>query len=281
MASNAAVPISLGYDPDLGVPLAGQEGYRPKGSGDGFIDERFGGLDDRGSGIGSRGLKQFLERESNRRESPTVHLPENVTGNVRYDGEKWECHFSFGDKECMGTGETRDGAIMAAAKYITSQTVEPDVVDLSDSQLNLIGSLAQGGRLDEALEKYVRLSVTNKKATATKILSDPRYEEMLDRAAWFVWSRANNEYTLSDDRFPFFVERFAAGKRFTLALLNEAWKHYKERSARYEREQVVAARFAGPSNPAEIREALNNASDAEIAATMSATARHIARGESA
>src|SRR5207249_5157350 len=137
------------------------------------------------------------------------------------DGQQWKCKFQFKGQECQGTGETRDGAVMAATRYVTSKTTDPDVIEPSETQLNYIASLAAAGRLAEGIEKYLSVAIVKKNLSPRTILSDQRYSETLDRAVWFIWSRANNEFSFSHDaNFAFYLEKYAAGKRFSVDLLN-------------------------------------------------------------
>src|SRR6266704_7175186 len=108
---------ALGFDPDFAMAY----GAQPQHKNDGLPWL----VDDRGAGGGSKGLKEFIAAEAERGQGPgRVHLPADVIGTVQRNGDRWECAFVFQGQQCLGTGDTRDGAIMAAAKYVTGKTTE-------------------------------------------------------------------------------------------------------------------------------------------------------------
>lgn len=264
---------ALGYDESLGVPLCGEPGWRPDAA-----DKLPWTIDDRGAG--GSGLKKFLQAEADRLEGgpSTVTLHDGhgneIAATVRHDGNQWKCQYVFREQTCQSLGESRDETILAATKYLYAMSHKPAVRELTERELNLIGSVAASGRVAEALDKYVALAVTGKIADRT-LMSDPKYTDMLNQAVYYCWSQANHEYSLqNDDDFPFFLEQYARGKaHLTLELCSIAWKMFKEQRGQRQREAVVAAKFGESTDAATVQAGLEEASDAELRSMYQATVK--------
>lgn len=267
---------ALGYDESLGVPLCGEPGWRPDAA-----DKLPWMIDDRGAG--GSGLKKFLQAEADRLEGGPANVTlhdghgNEIAATVSHDGNQWKCQYVFREQTCQSLGASRDETILAATKYLYAMSHKPAVRELSERQLNLIGSIAASGRVDEALDKYVALAVVGNISDNT-LRADPKYKGMLNQAVWFCWSQANHEYSLENDGdFMFFLEQYARGKsHLTVDLCTIAWNKFKEQRGQHQREAVVAAKFAEPTDPKTITAGIDEGSDEEVRDLYKRTMKHIA-----
>src|SRR5258708_3294837 len=206
-----------------------------------WIDDEFAPLDTRGSGIGSRELKAFIEQESVRAQGPgQVNLGKDVIGKVVHDGKEWLCDFTYQGKLRRTKAASYDDCVMQAARFVFNH--KPDIRELTAEEEQLVTWVAQSGRDDAgelAAEKYLSFAITNAGALGMRVLTDPKYAATVDEAVFYAWSRARNDYTLSDRDFPKFLKRFARHKRLTLAVCDAAWQSYLGAAKRAERAALL------------------------------------------
>lgn len=240
-----------------------------------WIDEEFAPLDTRGSGIGSRELKQFIEQESVRAQGPgQVNLGKDVIGKVVHDGNEWLCDFTYQGKLRRTKAVDRDSAIMAASRFVYNH--QPDIRKLTEEEQAAVTWTAQSGRPDAgalAAEKYLSFAITNAGALGMRVLTEAKYAATVDEAVFYGWSRSTDSYSLSDREFPKFLKRFARGKRLTMSICDTAFEAYQQAAKRAER----AALLTPAPEPEPSAEDFDEMTDAQIDSAYKGVARQLAR----
>ena len=236
-----------------------------------WIDEEFAPLDTRGSGLGSRDLKAFIEQESVRAQGPgQVNLGKGVIGKVFHDGKEWLCDFTYQGKLRRTKSASYDDCVMQAARFVFNH--KPDIRELTAEEEQLVTWIAQSGRPDAgtlAAEKYLSFAITNAGALGMRVLTDPKYAETVDEAVFYAWSRATDSYSLSDRDFPKFLKRFARHKRLTMSICDTALQAYQEAAKRAER----AALLTPAPEPEPTAEDFDSMSDEQLEAQLHRVAR--------
>ena len=237
-----------------------------------FIDDRFAPLDERGAGLGSKELKAFIEQEAVRAQGPgQVNLGKDVIGKVVHDGKDWLCDFTYEGKLRRTKAASYDDCVMQAARFVFNH--KPDVRQLTAEEETTVTWLAQSGKAAQAAEKYIRFAIPRASALGEKVLTDPRFSETVDEAVFFAWSRARNDYSLSDRDFPKFLHRFARHKRLTLAVCDSAYQSYLEAAKRAER----AALLTPAPEPEPTADDFDAMSDTQLDAAYRGVARELSR----
>src|SRR5260221_13527417 len=138
-AAQRKLAEALASDPfthgdDLHIDWSGVPSMRPlMEQNTSWIDEEFSQLDERGSGIGSRDLKAFIEQESVRAQGPgQVNLGKDVIGKVVHDGKEWLCDFTYQGKLRRTKAAEYDECVMAAARFVFNH--KPDIRELNAAE---------------------------------------------------------------------------------------------------------------------------------------------------
>jgi hypothetical protein len=277
-AATKKLAEALASDPfthgdDLHIDWSGVPSMRPLMEQDtSWIDDEFAPLDTRGSGIGSQDLKAFIEQEATRAQGPgQVNLGKDVIGKVVHDGKEWLCNFTYEGKLRRTKAASYDDCVMQAARFVFNH--QDHVRQLTAEEEQLVTWTAQSGKAVQAAERYIRFAIPRAGELGERVLTDPRFSETVDAAVFFAWSRARNDYSLSDRDFPKFLKRFARHKRMTLAICDSAYQRYLEAAKRAERTALLTT----APEPEPTAEDFDEMSDTQIDAAYRGIARELAR----
>lgn len=279
-------------DESMKVPLCGEPGYQHPDAGDDFYDPRFAGLDTRGSGMDSKGLKEFLsnpDRESildtrdpelvaeyNRQHAVSVVHCAGVPFQVKQRDGKW---FAKGDVDGQihrFTADTRDEVLSKAMRCIQENTV-PAPRNLTAAEKMAVVRRVQAGDLRGAFIEYMRLAIGEERADGYEnenaFLSDPALQPAFDDATLLIWFAARPAVEDSPE-FHSFLSAYRGGRPLNLDLLDAAhaaWKAHAEKRVRAD----AVARFTKQEEPTpgEIADGLEEMTDAQLDAQYKAVVR--------
>ena len=285
MASTAvekkkASPV-LGFDPDFGQRLAGEEPYRPEGVGDGFIDERFAPLDTSGSGAGSSALKKFIAEQVAEKTPPsTVHVGD-AEFRVYYQDGRWHAvGVAVGLKHHV-TGKDRDEVLDKLVRL--GQRLETEAIhDLTPSQEIEIARLCQSGNKGEGIARYLEYRIGSERAQqygdGSEMVSDPELQSVMAECAYFCWLNSRPDVRDSEE-FRTFVSDYAGSRPINFDILDAAHAAYGPHQEK-QATRAAVARFGEQEQPSarEVQQSLEDMSDEEIRKQYWATAKAVARG---
>ena len=255
---------------DVHLDLGGFPSLQPL-TNETFEDDKFAPLSGSGSDD-ARELRKFLEEETSRATGINeVQVGRGIVGHLKQVADEWVCEYTFNDARHITRGRSRDDAAMNAARYV--QNFKPDIRDLTSQEEQLVTWIAQSGKPAEAAEKFIGYAIPRTAELGAKVLTDPKYADAVDEAVFFAWSRARNDYSLSDRGFPKFLNRYSRDKRLTLALCDAAWVAYKSELQKAER----TALFGPVPAPEPTAKDIDELSDDQISAQYKSIAKHLAQ----
>ncbi len=280
MASTAvekkkASPV-LGYDPDFGQRLAGEEPYRPQDAGAGFIDERFAPLDTSGSGAGSAALKKFIQEQVAEKTPPsTVHVGE-AEFRVYYQDGRWHAVGVAAGLKHHVTGKDREEILDKLVRL--GQRVEAEAIhDLTPSQEIEIARLCQSGNKAEGIARYLEYRVGTERAQqyrdGDEMVSDPTLQDVLAACVLYTWQCSRADVRDSQGWREFLAE-YVGNRPLDHNLLDAAWTAFLPHQDK-QATRAAVARFAKPEQPSpqEVQRGLENMSDEEIKTQYLSVAR--------
>lgn len=98
--------------------------------------------------------------------------------------------------------------------------------------------LAQSGRIDEAIEKFLSCALDDDQPSID-ILTQPAYRGACDTAVLYVWEVATPDYTPTAEHRAF-IQRYCAGRPMTIQLLQSAWAACQENERRSQRGELLS-----------------------------------------
>lgn len=143
--------------------------------------------------------------------------------------------------------------------------------NLTASEQLEVARLAQSGRADRAIEKFLEFALDDAPLDTT-ILSDPKYRDVCDRAVAHVFELSTPDYSPTPSRRKF-LQDFAAGRPLTLRMLEHGWQLCKKAEADEARGLVLSS-LNEPEPSAQNLDALG---DQEIDALYRRTLREYAQ----
>lgn len=182
-----------------------------------------------------------------------------------------EGYFTVANLEAVYQALNREGLLDHAAG-------EPR--NLSERERLRVARLAQAGRVDEAISEFLRASLDGDEPTL-ELLHDPRYRDLCNSAAWFVWETITEDYVPTQSREAF-IRRHCGTRPITIPLLNTAWVELKKREASYARSEILG-QVTRPQEPQPVTEKqIDGLTDAEVDklyhSTLHEFARSVTRG---
>lgn len=256
-------------------------------------DEKFAPVDTRGMGIGSSGLKKFLNAPD-REAIEGLRDPELLK---RYDEQHGSgstiyasgipFQISQRDGKWRAKGTTPDGAVHrftadsrdALFPKISRAVEENAVKELSPSQRLEVVRIAQAGNPDAAIVRYLEFAIGEERAARyenpNEMLGDPALAEVFDECSLLTWYAARPNVQDSDE-FSDFLGRYAGGRPLTHSLLDGAYAAFEKAEYRSLLPRAVRE-MEQPATPLEIQAALEDSSDADIEKTMNSVKREFVR----
>jgi hypothetical protein len=258
-------------------------------------DEKFAPVDTRGMGVGSFALKKFLtnpDRESiaelrnpellkkfDEGHSGTVVHANGIPFQVIERGGRWHAKGIVDGQMHRFVADTREELF----PKLTRVAFENAIRELTPDEELHIHRLAQSGDESAAFGQYflsrIGPQVASMDDPLTELLSDPKYRNVCDEAAFFIWAAQTDAY-VPDPEFEERVARVAESKPLSGRLITSIWiehldaRQKKDRSALLGQLQVPEPEVADPQA---IRRSLEDASDGDIERIMRDTTRHYAK----
>jgi hypothetical protein len=295
MATSAAKKVVqgpvLGFDEKFGQRLCGEEPYHPEGTGDGFVDERFGGLVSE-SQVRLRDALPKMVEEGGRDPEIARLLREAgienpaVPSTVRVCGQPFAVFFNKGSWRATGTlagmkyqlsAESRDG-VLDKLIHLGQRVQEESIHQLTESERLQVVRLSQAGDVTGAISLFCELAIGHERASQyaspNEMLADSALAEVFDEAALVTWFASHSNVQDSDE-WNAFLQNYAGGRPYTHQLLDGAWNSFKEEQ--YRHTPLLPRKKEEPPTPREIVAGLEEMSDEQINKQFWTTARHVAR----
>jgi hypothetical protein len=126
---------------------------------------------------------------------------------------------------------SRDDAMAGANRWLNSKR-GPQIRALSKDQELFIARLAGMGKREDAILNFLAYSVPDYEGT--DISSDPKYTDVCNRCAWFVFIYSTPQYSDSEAAREF-MTRYVGDRPVTVQLLQFAFNAYQEHEKKAER----------------------------------------------
>lgn len=295
MASSAAKKVVqgpvLGFDEKFGQRLCGEDSYRSGESGEGFIDERFGGMVSESRTRLRDALPKMVEEGGrdpeiarllkeagieNPNAPSIVHVCEEPF-KVFFDRSTWRATGTLAGMKYQLSAESRD-AILDKLIHLGQRVQAENIHQLTASERVQVVRLSQAGDITAAIALFCELAIGQERASQyaspNEMLADAALAEVFDEAALLTWFASHSNVQDSDE-WNTFLENYAGGRPYTHQLLDGAWKAFREEQ--YKRTPLLPRKKEEPVTPREITAGLEEMSDEQINKQFWATARHVAR----
>ena len=174
------------------------------------------------------------------------------------------------------TSPDRERAMFLAQQHLDK---ERGPRDLSESERLLVGRLAEGGETALAIDTYVRLRLpAGDRHTERELLESPAHRQLLDDAAFFVFTHRRQDFEPSDD-FSALVARVQKAKPLTVSVLEFLWERFQYEKTQAAHSPQPAAPVAEPEteqepSPEEVQARLETLPDEQIEKLRTQTLRH-------
>ena len=262
---------------DLRDPFRVDDQFAPldeSGRGHGFLKRAIAELADTDTEIQAELRKRGVEDESRPRSFNTP----GWTGNMRFERGAW--HFdvesdSGEHKQFKISVADREPAAMAAARYLNKNRVS--IRALSKDEELYVARLAGMGKREEAVMNFLAYSAPN--FQGTDITSDPRYLEVCNQCAWFVFLHSTPQFQDSAEARDF-INAYVGNRPITVELLQFAFAAYREHEKKEERGLILGQiedRENGAESDGPTYEQLDELDTEEISRLREATLRDRAK----
>jgi hypothetical protein len=256
------------------------------------VDDKFAPLDNHSKGFGSlalrRGIEELAEHDVEVQQvlrehgvvdeqRPRSFKTPGWKGEMRFDRGAW--HFSVQSEE----GEQKrfkiavtdhDAAQIQAARYLGKNRVQ--IRALSKDEELYVARLAGMGKRSDAIMNYLAFAAPDFRGT--DISTDPKYAEVCNACAWFVFLHSTPQFQDSAETREF-MTAYVGSRPVTVELLQFAFEAYRENEKRSERgllfEQIENHENTSDSEPT--YENLDALSDEEISRLRQQTLRERAK----
>lgn len=131
----------------------------------------------------------------------------------------------------LSSATSRDGAMFGAESYFGKQR-GPKIRRLEKDEELFVARLAGRGKLEEAVMNYMAYAVPD--FHGTDISSDPKYLEVCNACAWFVFVHSTPTFQ-DGDAAREFMTRYIGTRPITVQLLQFAFAEYKKTKEKEER----------------------------------------------
>ena len=218
-------------------------------------DAKFAPVDERGRGLSSAALKNFLRSPDNdviheiaretrnpglleeiEQERRDLQAKEFVRNHPEYypTDENFQALCDFLEEEKLAfTSQNLAYAFKALTEAgeieFAPQAVRPlsqeellEVTRYAQSESNQFVQTGVSESLRLAIERYIFFATQEKGLSPDRIMFDPTYRSLMDKAIFFCWCQARTDFTPTPERKRFFQE-YAAGRPLSVPLLNQAW----------------------------------------------------------
>jgi hypothetical protein len=255
-------------------------------------DEKFAPLNNQSKGFGSlalrRGIEELAERDPEVQRVLREHGVEDLQrprsfntpgwkGEMRFDRNAW--HFTVKSEE----GEQKrfkiavtdpETAQIQAARYLDRNRV--NIRALSKEEELYVARLAGMGKREDAVMNFLAYSVPD--FHGTDISTDPKYAEVCNQCAWFVFLHGTPQFQDSNEAREF-MTAYIGSRPVTVELLQYAFAAYQEHQKKQERglifDQIENHENTSESEPT--YENLDALSDEEISRLRQQTLRERAK----
>jgi hypothetical protein len=278
------------YSPDTNLDLSAFPWLNPLA--DAPVDEeKFAPVDVSGKGVGSSALKKFLsnpDRESvaelknpdllkkfDEAHTGTLVHANGIPFQVIERGGRWHAKGIVDAQVHRFVADTRDELF----PKLTRVAFENSIRALTQDEELHIHRLAQSGDESAAFGQYflnrIGPQVASMEDPLTELLSDPKYRDVCDEAAFFIWAAQTDAY-IPDPEFEERVARVAESKPLSGRLITSIWIEHLDGRQKKDR-AVLLGQLQAPepevADPTAIQSVLEDASDADIEKMMTATKR--------
>jgi hypothetical protein len=212
------------------------------------VDDKFAPLDNQSKGFGSlalrRGIEELAEHDPEVQRVLREHGVEDLqrprsfntpgwSGEMRFNGGAW--HFRVksedGEQKHFKIAVTdHDTAQIQAARYLNRNRVQ--IRALSKDQELYVARLAGMGKREEAVMNFLAYSVPD--FHGSDISTDPKYAEVCNQCAWFVFVHGTPQFQDSDEAREF-MTAYIGSRPVTVELLQYAFAAYLEHQKKQER----------------------------------------------
>ncbi len=214
-------------------------------------DDKFAPIDSQSRGFGSvalkRGIAELAENDAEVQKILHAHGVVNEGAPHKFflgDGteatvflgrdNKWRvtANLESGQQTIkLSSANSRDGAMFGAESYFGKQR-GPKIHALSKDEELYVARLAGRGKLEDAVMNYMAYAVPD--FHGTDISSDPKYLEVCNQCAWFVFVHSTPQFQDSDEAREF-MTRYIGDRPITVQLLQFAFAEYKKTKEKEER----------------------------------------------
>jgi hypothetical protein len=107
---------------------------------------------------------------------------------------------------------------------------------LTEAEKLEVSRLAQAGRGDAAIEKYVEYATGE--TPSVEMLADPAYRQACDQAVWYTFMVGTPDFAYTAERAAF-IDHYCGSRPLTIHLLQHAWSACQKKEAQYARDQAL------------------------------------------
>jgi hypothetical protein len=206
-----------------------------------------------------------------------VHAPDGraITVELLHRGNEWQCNFPMRTDNGIEWRLLVANTKKALMEFIlrASRQNTPTIRDLNESERLNVARLCTAKRLQEALVAYLEARLGDK--IDQSVLSDPRYRQVCDDCALFIFINSTPDYVDTPETREYLI-RHAAGRPLSLPILRAGHSSMKEAQKQYDNDLRLNP---APPEPVPTEEAIEQLPDSEVNRLFSGVRRQRAQSQ--